>query len=163
MAIRKIVKEPDEVLRKKSREVEKFDAKLHQLLDDMTETLKLAEGVGLAAPQVGVLKRVVVIIIDDQVIELINPKIVATAETQTDYEGCLSCPNKWAEITRPRIVVVKAQDRNGSPVELRGEDLLARAFCHEIDHLNGRLFIDMATEIVSEVPKKKRTKAKRVQ
>ncbi|BCI60088.1 peptide deformylase [Solibaculum mannosilyticum] len=139
MAIRNIVKEGDPVLKKVSRPVEKFDDRLHVLLDDMYETMK-KDGVGLAAVQVGVLRRVVVIDIGEGRIELINPEIIAQEGEQQDVEGCLSCPGKYGVTSRPMQVTVKAQDRNGEYFTITGRELLARAFCHEIDHLDGKLF-----------------------
>lgn len=140
MAIRNIVKEGDEVLSKICRPVEKFDDKLAELLDDMAETMELADGVGLAAPQIGVLRRVVVVNVGDGVIELINPKIIEQSGEQRDVEGCLSCPGEYGITMRPMHVVVEAQNRNGSSFTVEGEDLKARAFCHELDHLDGILF-----------------------
>lgn len=140
MAIRNIVKEGDTVLAKHCHPVVKFDDRLFTLLDDMAETLDLAKGVGLAAPQVGILRRVVIIDVGDGVIELINPEIIKAEGEQQEVEGCLSCPNEWGVTKRPRSVTVKAQDRNGKEFTVSGEDLLARAFCHEIDHLDGVLF-----------------------
>lgn len=139
MAIRNIVKEGDPVLKKVSRPVEKFDDRLHVLLDDMYETMK-KDGVGLAAVQVGVLRRVVVIDIGEGRIELTNPEIIAQEGEQQDVEGCLSCPGKYGVTSRPMQVTVKAQDRNGEYFTITGRELLARAFCHEIDHLDGKLF-----------------------
>lgn len=140
MAIRNIVKEGDTVLTKKCRKVEKFDEKLAMLLDDMAETLRVAQGIGLAAPQVGILRRVVIIDTGEQHIELVNPEIIETKGEQDGLEGCLSCPNQWGYTKRPKYVKVKAQDRNGNEFTIDGEDLLARAFCHEIDHLDGILY-----------------------
>lgn len=144
MALRQIVKFGDDILRKKSRPVTNFDERLWTLLDDMTETMHSKDGAGLAAVQVGVLRRVVVIDVHDEhgVIELINPEIVSTEGTQTGNEGCLSAPNLWEEVERPNVVTVKAQDRNGKEFTITGSALLARAFCHETDHLDGILFID---------------------
>ncbi len=139
MAIRNIVKEGDPVLKKVSRPVEKFDDRLHILLDDMYETMK-KDGVGLAAVQVGVLRRAVVIDIGEGRIELINPEIIAQEGEQQDVEGCLSCPGKYGVTSRPMQVTVKAQDRNGEYFTITGRELLARALCHEIDHLDGKLF-----------------------
>ena len=144
MAIRNVVLKDDELLRKHSRAVEAFDKKLWQLLDDMAETMYENDGVGLAAPQVGILRRIVVIDVGEGIIELINPEIVETAGEQKDYEGCLSCPGDRAVVKRPNFVTVKAQDRKGKSFTIKGEALLARAFCHEIDHLNGILFLDVA-------------------
>lgn len=144
MALREIIKFGDDILRKKCREVTSFDEKLAQLLDDMAETLKNADGVGLAAPQVGILRRAVVIDVHDGkgVLELVNPVIVKTEGVQTGNEGCLSAPGEWCEVERPQSVVVKAFDRNGKEIEVKGSELLARAVCHEVDHLDGILFID---------------------
>lgn len=143
--LREILKEGDEALRKVCRPVEKFDLKLHSLLDDMYETMEESNGVGLAGPQIGILRRVVVIDVGEGRIELINPEIVKFSGNQTDKEGCLSCPNKWGYVTRPMKVTVKAQDRNGDKITVKGSGLLARALCHEIDHLDGVLFVDKAT------------------
>lgn len=149
MAIRNIVKEGDSVLTKKCRTVEKFDEKLAVLLDDMAETLNLAQGVGLAAPQVGILRRVVIIDTGEKHIELVNPEIIETKGEQDGLEGCLSCPNQWGYTKRPKYVKVKAQDRNGNEFTIDGEDLLARAFCHEIDHLEGILYKTKAYRMLS--------------
>lgn len=140
MAIRQVRYKEDDVLYKECKEVKKFDEKLGILLDDMYDTMKKANGVGLAAPQVGILKRAVVIDIGDGRIELINPQIIATSGLQTGTEGCLSFPNVWGEVERPNYVKVKAFDRYGKEFELEGEELLARAICHECDHLNGIVF-----------------------
>lgn len=146
MAKRKIVLTGDELLRKKSRPVTEFNEKLGQLLDDMAETMYAADGVGLAAVQVGVLRRVVVIDTGEAKYELINPEILETSGEQTGPEGCLSFPDEWGEVTRPMHVKVKAFDRNGKEFIAEGEGLLARAFCHEIDHLEGVLFVDLAKQ-----------------
>lgn len=148
MAIRNIVKVGDPVLSKKCRTVEKIDDRIIALLDDMIDTLYDSNGVGLAAPQVGVLKRIAVIDIGDGLIELINPEIVAEEGTQNDLEGCLSLPGKWGYVERPNKVIVRAMDRNGDEYEYEGEGLLARAFCHEIEHLDGILFSSHVTEFV---------------
>lgn len=140
MALRNIVKLGDPILYKKSRVVEKFDDRLAMLIDDMKETMYDGNGVGLAAVQVGVLKRVVVIDVGDGPMELVNPKIIFAEGEQISQEGCLSLPNKWANTKRPQKVQVKAQDRNGKWQVFTGEDLKAKAFCHEIDHLDGILF-----------------------
>ena len=144
MALRQIVKFGEDILRKKSRPVTNFDERLWTLLDDMAETMRSKDGAGLAAVQVGVIRRAVVIDVHDEpgLIELINPQIISEEGTQTGGEGCLSAPNVWEEVERPNIVTVKAQDRNGKEFTLTGSALLARAFCHEIDHLDGILFID---------------------
>lgn len=147
MALRKIVTtEEENILRKKCRKVEKFDSKLHDMLDDMVETMKEADGVGLAGPQVGILRQIVVIDIDDDILELINPEIIKTEGEQINVEGCLSCPGVWGYVKRPETVTVRAYDRNGQLYEMTGKDLLARAFCHEIDHLSGVLFTDKVLE-----------------
>ena len=143
MAIRKIVTLGDESLRKECRREEKFGLRLNLLLKDMAETMYKAEGVGLAAPQVGILRRVVVIDAGDGLVEFINPEIIATEGEQCGREGCLSLPGRQAIVTRPRKVKVRAQDRKGEYFELEAEDLFARAICHELDHLDGRLYIDV--------------------
>ncbi len=151
MALRNIVKLGDPILYKKSRIVEKFDDKLALLIDDMLETMYDGNGVGLAAVQVGILKRVVVIDIGDGPIELVNPEITMQEGEQISQEGCLSLPGKWANTSRPKKVQVKAQDRTGKWHVYTGEDLKAKAFCHEIDHLEGILFTSHAvSEILSE-------------
>ncbi len=142
MAIRQIRTQGDEILNKKCKTVTKFDEKLHILLDDMYDTMKDRDGVGLAAPQVGILKRAVVIDIGNGKIELINPEIIEESGSQTGSEGCLSVPGVWGEVTRPNIVTVKAQDRDGKWFKITGEELLARAFCHEVEHLDGHLFTE---------------------
>ena len=150
MAKLKIVKIGDEVLRTKCRPVEKITPRTLQLLDDMVETMRDADGVGLAAPQVGILRRIVVIEVNEgEVIELINPKIVAFAGEQEGMEGCLSLPGQWGIVKRPMHVTVRALDRHGKEFDISGSELLAKAFCHEIDHLDGKLYIDIATEIES--------------
>ena len=151
MAKRNIVKDGDEVLRKKCRDVTLFDDKLWTLLDDMYETMQAANGVGLAAPQVGILRRVVVIDVGDENgrIELVNPVVVSMKGKQRDLEGCLSAPDIWGYVVRPEKVKVKAQNRTGKEIEIEGEGLLARALCHEVDHLSGIMFLDKAEEFVS--------------
>ncbi len=148
MAIRNIVTEGEPVLRKVCRPVTEFNERLWTLLDDMTETMHKAPGVGLAAPQVGILRRVVVMDVGDGVIEAVNPEITEQSGEQTGEEGCLSFPNKWGTVTRPYKVRMKAQDRHGKWYYLTGEDLLARCMCHEIDHLNGVVFLDHATNVM---------------
>ncbi|MED9970970.1 MAG: peptide deformylase [Ruminococcus sp.] len=140
MALRNIVKEGDEILNKKCRPVQKFDKKLAVLLDDMAETMRAANGVGLAAPQVGILRRVVVIDVGEGLIELVNPKIIAFSGEQEGSEGCLSFPGQWGIVKRPNYVKVKAQNRSGEEFTVEGRELLARAFCHELDHLDGIVF-----------------------
>ena len=141
MAIRNIVKVGDDVLRKICRTQMTFDQKLWSLLDDMAETMYKAEGVGLAAPQVGILRRVCVVDVGDGLIELINPVITEKSGSQKGNEGCLSVPDRFEEVTRPNKVTVKAQNRMGENIEIKAEGFLARAFCHEIDHLDGILYI----------------------
>lgn len=148
MAIRNIREDGDEILRKKSREVEKVDDKIREILDDMVETMHKYNGVGLAAPQIGILKRLVVIdLYDDKgPIKLVNPEIIKEKGTQEVEEGCLSFPNKFAKVIRPEEVTVKALDENGKQIKISAKGLLAQAISHEIDHLNGVLFIDKIIE-----------------
>ena len=149
MAIRKIREIGDPCLNKVCRPVEKFDAKLHTLLDDMAETLEKANGVGLAAPQVGILRRVVIIDRgEDGIIELINPVITETSGSYVDIEGCLSVPGKAGEVERPQKATVRAQDRNGNIIEYTGEDLYARCICHECDHLDGHLYVEKVIKFI---------------
>ena len=148
MAIREIREKGDEILYKKCKAVVKFDEKLHILLDDMYETMQSRDGVGLAAPQVGILKRAVVIDVGDGKIELINPEIVEESGEQTGSEGCLSVPGVFGEVTRPNVVTVKAQDRDGKWFKITGKGLLARAFCHEFEHLDGKLFLDRVIRFI---------------
>ena len=148
MAIREIREKVDEIIYKKCKAVVKFDEKLHILLDDMYETMQSRDGVGLAAPQVGILKRAVVIDVGDGKIELINPEIVEESGEQTGSEGCLSVPGVFGEVTRPNVVTVKAQDRDGKWFKITGKELLARAFCHEIEHLDGKLFLDRVIRFI---------------
>lgn len=152
MAIREIRRDTDEVLRKISKKVENIDDRITTLLDDMAETMYQANGVGLAAPQVGILRRVIVVDIGEGLIELINPVIVYENGEQTDEEGCLSVIGRRGEVKRPNKVIVRGLNRKGEAVEHVGEELLARAFCHEIDHLNGILFTDKAKNIYSFDP-----------
>lgn len=140
MAIRNIVKYGDEILHKVCRSVLSFDEKLAQNLDDMADTMYKAEGVGLAAPQVGILRRYCIVDIGDGLIELINPVIIEESGVQTESEGCLSLPGDYGVTKRPMKVTVRAQDRKGNTFTVTGEGLKARAFCHEIDHLNGIIF-----------------------
>ncbi|HIR19311.1 MAG TPA: peptide deformylase [Candidatus Pelethomonas intestinigallinarum] len=143
MATRKIVIQGDELLTKKCRPVTEFNPRLHQLLDDMADTLEEAQGAGLAAPQVGILRRAVLVIDDDdKVMELINPEILLQEGEQTGPEGCLSVPGKFGMVTRPNHVRVRAQDRYGNWFEAEGEGLVARCFCHEIEHLDGHLYTE---------------------
>ena len=146
MALRKIVLQGDECLSKKCRVVTDFNQRLHTLLDDMKETLLDSGGVGLAAPQVGVLRRVCVVMNEDEdIIELVNPEIIAQEGEQTGLEGCLSVPGKYGVVTRPNVVRVRAQDRDGNWFEVEDEGLTARCFCHEIEHLDGHLFVRSST------------------
>ena len=143
MAKLKIVKMGDEILRKVCRPVEKITPRTVTLLDDMIETMRDANGCGLAGPQVGILRRIAVVEVEPgEVIELINPKIIAFAGEQEEQEGCLSIPDRWGITRRPRHVTVRATNRYGETFEVSGSDFLARALCHEIDHLDGKLFID---------------------
>ncbi len=140
MAIRNIVKYGDDILHKVCRSVLSFDEKLAQTLDDMADTMYKAEGVGLAAPQIGILRRFCIIDIGDGLIELVNPVIIEESGVQTESEGCLSLPGDYGVTKRPMKVTVRAQDRHGNTFTVSGEGLKARAFCHEIDHLNGIIF-----------------------
>lgn len=142
MALREIRKIGDDILRKKSRTVEKIDDRIVQLLNDMAETMYKSEGVGLAAPQVGILKRIIVVDVGDNLIKLINPEIIESEGSQIDDEGCLSVPNQRGKVDRPQSVTVKGMNEKGEEILVKGEDFLARALCHEIDHLNGILFVD---------------------
>lgn len=153
MALRKVFKENDEILHKRTREVTKFDYKLGQLLDDMRETMKHNDGVGLAAPQVGLLKRLAVIEIDDFYLEMINPQIISAEGEQIDEEGCLSVnASKNCNVLRPQKLVVVAQDRTGKEYKKELQDMAARACCHELDHLEGILFYEK--EYKGELPQK---------
>ena len=157
MALRNILTEENSALYKKSRAVVKFDERLHVLLDDMAETLMHANGVGLAAPQVGVLRRAVLVMEtnvpegeDPYIIELINPEIISAEGERYGPEGCLSVPDQYGLVRRPRKVTVRAQDRFGKPFEVTGEGLTARCFCHELDHLEGILFTALAERMLTE-------------
>ena len=150
MALRIIRTEEDPILRKCSRPVTKFDEKLGQILDDMKETMAKANGAGLAAVQVGMLRRIIVVDAGDGVVELVNPEIIEADGEQEGEEGCLSLPNKWAIVKRPNHVKVRAQTRTGAWRIFEGEGLKARAFCHEIDHLDGHLFIDRMEKMLTE-------------
>ena len=147
MAIRNIIQLGDPTLRKKSFEVVNFDNKLAQLLDDMKDTLIKAEGAGLAAPQVGVLRRVFVVSVDGEYYECVNPVMVTQSGRQVGEEGCLSVKGKYGTVVRPNKVTVKAFDRNGKPFVVEATGFLARAFCHENDHLDGIVYVDKATDI----------------
>ena len=151
MALRRILTQGDPTLQKVCRPVEKFDERLWQLLDDMKDTLIKADGVGLAAVQVGILRRVCVVQNEnDEIIELINPEIVYTQGEQTGLEGCLSVPGKFGVVTRPEVVRVRAQDRDGNFFEVEDSDLTARCFCHEIEHLDGHLFVEHTDHLLTE-------------
>ena len=151
MAKLKIVKEGDETLRKVCRPVENITPRVLQLLDDMVDTMRDAGGVGLAGPQVGVLRRIVVVEVEEcKVLELINPKIIAFAGEQEGLEGCLSLPGKWGVVKRPMHVTVRAMNRHGETVDYSGSELLARCFCHELDHLDGKLYPDVAERMLSK-------------
>lgn len=148
MAKLKILKIGDETLRKVSRKVDTITPRINTLIDDMIETMRDADGCGLAAPQVGVLRRIVVVEVEQgKPIVLINPKIIAQAGVQEEIEGCLSVPGKSGKTRRPKHVTVRAMGRDGKEFEVSGSDLLARAFCHELDHLDGKLYIDEAIEM----------------
>ena len=150
MGLRKIltVKEPS--LHKMCRPVEKFDGKLHKLLDDMKETLLDAGGVGLAAPQVGILRRVVIVDTGEEILELVNPELLETDGEQKGAEGCLSVPGKYGLVKRPYYAKVRAQDRNGEWFEAEGEELIARCFCHELDHLDGIVYTEVMERFLTE-------------
>lgn len=152
MALRKIVQDGDPILKKICRPVEKFDEKLAILLDDMRETVLDANGAGLAASQVGILRRVIIVvnIEDDSIIELVNPEIIESDGEQDGAEGCLSFPGEYGMVKRPMHVKVRAQDRNGAFFEIEGTEFLARAFCHETDHLNGIVFKQRVSRMLSD-------------
>lgn len=152
MALRKIVEQGDECLTKVCRPVTKFDRRLHDLLDDMAETLADANGAGLAAPQVGILRRVCLVLdeANECYLELVNPEIIKTEGKQSGLEGCLSVPGKFAVVERPNIVRVRAQDRDGDWFEAEAQGLTARAFCHEIEHLDGHLFVEHVDHFLTE-------------
>ena len=151
MALRTIVKKGDPILNKKCRVVTEYNERLHTLIDDMKETLADADGAGLAAPQVGVMRRVCIVIGNDgEMIELVNPEIIAAEGEQTGLEGCLSIPGKFGIVTRPYTVRVRAQDRDGNFFEVEDEELTARCFCHEIEHLDGHLFVEHTDHLMTE-------------
>ena len=148
MAIRTILTEGEPALTKKCHPVTKFDGKLADLLDDLKETLARANGLGLAAPQVGILRRAVIVVDgDDQMLELVNPEIVDQKGEQDGLEGCLSVPGKWGYVKRPEWVKVKAQDRSGSWFEVEGHNVTARCFCHELGHLDGHLYVELTDRL----------------
>lgn len=149
MALRNILTEGNPTLYKKSRPVVKFDDRLHLLLDDMKETLLDAEGVGLAAPQVGILRRLFLVDTGEEILECINPEIIETSGEQIGLEGCLSVPGKYGVVKRPNVVKIRAQDRNGEWFEAEGEELIARCFCHEYAHLDGQLYTEVAERMLT--------------
>lgn len=150
MGLRKILTDKDPALHKVCRPVTDFDRRLHKLLDDMRETLLDADGVGLAAPQVGILRRVVLVDTGDEILELINPELLETGGEQEGAEGCLSVPGKYGLVKRPYWAKVRAQDRHGNTFEAEGEELVARCFCHEIDHLDGILYTQVMERFLTE-------------
>ncbi len=150
MGIRKILTVKEPALHKVCRPVESFDNKLHTLLDDMRETLIDSEGVGLAAPQVGILRRVVLVDTGDEILELCNPSLLETDGEQIGAEGCLSVPGKYGLVKRPYYAKVRAQDRNGNWFECEGEELIARCFCHELDHLDGIIYTEVMERYLSD-------------
>ena len=158
MALRNILTEENEVLRKQSKTVKNFDEKLWELLDDMQETMYQNDGCGIAAPQVGVLKRVVIVDACNMRMELINPEIIAQSGEQTTEEGCLSVANHTGLVTRPYEVTVKAQDRYGNKFTISVENVMSTVFCHELDHLDGILFIDKAEKLYKKIIRKKKAK-----
>ncbi|MBR6376165.1 MAG: peptide deformylase [Oscillospiraceae bacterium] len=150
MALRKILTEGNSALSKVCRPVTSFDERLATLIDDMKETLVEANGVGLAAPQVGVLRRLVVVDLGDEIIELVNPRILETSGEQDGLEGCLSVPGRFGLVKRPNYVKLEAQDRHGDWYEYEGEELIARCFCHELEHLDGHLYTEKAYKLLTE-------------
>ena len=150
MGLRRILTAEDPALHKVCRPVEKFDRRLHRLLDDMQQTLAEANGVGLAAPQVGILRRVVVVDTGEEILELVNPELLETSGEQEGAEGCLSVPGKYGLVKRPNYAKVRAQDRNGEWFEAEGEELIARCFCHELDHLDGIMYTEIMERFLTE-------------
>ena len=150
MGLRKIMTVKEPCLHKVCRPVEKFDGKLHRLLDDMKETLTEANGVGLAAPQVGILRRVVVVDTGEEMLELVNPELLETSGEQVGSEGCLSVPGKYGIVKRPNYAKVRAYDRDGNEFEVEGEELMARCFCHELDHLDGIVYTEIMERYLTE-------------
>lgn len=150
MGLRKILTDKDSALHKVCRPVEKFDGRLHKLLDDMAETLEQANGVGLAAPQIGILRRVVLVDTGEEVLELINPTLLETSGEQVGAEGCLSVPGKYGLVKRPNYAKVRAQDRYGDWYEAEGEELIARCFCHELDHLDGIVYTEVMDRFLTD-------------
>ena len=150
MGLRKILTDKDPALHKVCKPVEKFDGKLHKLLDDMQETLAEANGVGLAAPQVGILRRVVIVDTGEEILELVNPELIATDGEQEGAEGCLSVPGRYGLVKRPYYAKVRAQDRFGEWFEAEGEELIGRCFCHELDHLDGILYTQVMDRFLTD-------------
>ena len=150
MALRKILTEPNPTLHKVCRPVTEFNRRLHTLLDDMADTLADANGVGLAAPQVGILRRVVIVDTGEGILELINPELIETSGEQEGAEGCLSVPGKYGLVKRPMLAKVRAQDRDGEWFEVEGEELIARCFCHELDHLDGHMYTELVSRYLTE-------------
>ena len=150
MALRKILTDAESALHKTCKPVTAFDSKLHTLLNDMRETLIDSGGVGLAAPQVGILRRVVLVDTGEEILELVNPTLVETSGNQEGAEGCLSVPGKYGLVKRPYYAKVRAQDRNGDWYEVEGEELIARCFCHELDHLDGILYTQVMERFLTE-------------
>ena len=150
MGLRKILTDKEPALHKVCRPVEKFDKRLHRLLDDMKETLQEANGVGLAAPQVGILRRVVVVDTGEEILELVNPTLLETSGEQEGPEGCLSVPGRYGLVKRPNVAKVRAQDRNGEWFEAEGEELIARCFCQEQAHLDGQLYTEVAERMLTQ-------------
>ena len=150
MGLRKILTDKDPALHKVCKPVTSFDWRLHKLLDDMRETLAVANGVGLAAPQVGILRRVVIVDTGEEILELVNPTLVETDGEQIGPEGCLSVPGKYGIVTRPMKAVVRAQDRDGEWFEVEGEELIARCFCHELDHLDGVVYTQVMDRFLTD-------------
>ena len=150
MGLRKILTDKEPALHKVCKPVTSFDAKLHKLLDDMGETMQDANGVGLAAPQVGILRRVVVVDLGDEILELVNPSLMETDGEQVGAEGCRSVPGKYGLVKRPYFAKVKAQDRYGEWFEVEGEELIARCFCHELDHLDGIVYTEVMERLLTE-------------
>ena len=161
MAIRAIITNDNEILHKKSRPVQFFDSKLIDLLDDMHETLVKVDGVGIAAPQIGLLRRIIVINHEDRLYEIINPEIVFQKGEQKGQEACLSCPGIYGVVRRPMVIKINAYDRNGNQYVLKGKDLLARVLSHELDHLDGILYTDITNEIYKNKDEKKKKKKRR--
>ena len=150
MGLRKILTDKEPALHKVCREVTAFDWRLHKLLKDMKDTLIDSNGVGLAAPQVGILRRVVVVDLGDEILELVNPTLIETSGEQVGPEGCLSVPGKYGLVKRPYYAKVRAQDRDGNWYEAEGEELIARCFCHELDHLDGIIYTEVMERFLSE-------------